>query len=289
MKRYLFVFLVGLLMGLKSHFFKTSYEAGTCEPEISSGKIPPFFIGHRWLEQRMSFQSKDLDQIYKNKILSRNLGQNTQVKKYWKSSSLLIEERTCNESPYIEKPLETHITSQFGYRVHPMSGKKHVHAGLDFRGEDGTPVLASAPGVVRMVGPKGAYGKTIILDHGNGFKTLYGHLSGYSVKKGQWVSLKQTIGYIGRTGRATGPHLHFELRCHNVPLNPSKYIGSMGQIAEVKFRKRRRPSYAFRSSHSARRKPNSSRPYTPMAHPSQAQRPQDKQPQSESSKEERGF
>ncbi|NQZ18708.1 MAG: M23 family metallopeptidase, partial [Bdellovibrionales bacterium] len=83
-------------------------------------------------------------------------------------------------------------------------------------------------------------GKTIIISHGSNYTTLYGHLSAYAIQPGDWVNLVQTIGYIGRTGRATGPHLHFEVRCHNLPQNPIAYLGRSNKSVAVRFRRRRR-------------------------------------------------
>ncbi len=211
------------------------YQEDTERSEVAS-----YFAGETWLENKVLSNMVDLDKIYQEKAFTRKLTNDSHVKRYIKSYSTWVEERVCNESPFIDKPIRANVTSRYGYRTHPLSGRRHVHAGIDFRGKTGTPVLAGSAGIVKTTGRKGAYGKTIIIDHGNSFTTLYGHLSGFAVKEGQWVNLGQTIGYIGRTGRATGPHLHFEVRCHNIPLNPSNYLGKMGQIAEVKFHKKTR-------------------------------------------------
>jgi hypothetical protein len=244
MNRYFFLFVASLFATLISKAVQ-SYQHSDLEKldefifdEVDPLEISSHFDGHLWLENRMTSQPVDLTQIYQEKMYTKKLSERSEIKRYQKSYSTWIEQRICNESPYIEKPVRANMTSRYGYRTHPMSGRRHVHAGIDFRGRTGTPVLAGSAGRVETVGRKGAYGKTIVINHGNSFTTLYGHLSGYAVKKGDWVNLGQTIGYIGRTGRATGPHLHFEVRCHNVPLNPMKFLGTMGQMAEVKFRRR---------------------------------------------------
>ncbi len=258
MNRFFLIFIGSMLMTLISQAlqnaptrqFETVHSL-TFEG-IDSQELDEYFSGHMWLENKVASEMVNLDSIYQKKAFSRTLVNNSSIKRYQKSYTTWIEERICPESPYIDRPVRERMTSRFGRRYHPLSGRSHVHAGIDFRGKKGAPVLASSTGVVKSVSRKGAYGKTIIIDHGNKFTTLYGHLSGYAVRAGQWVNLGQTIGYIGRTGRATGPHLHFEVRCHNVPLNPTKYLGKMGISAEVKFKKRmhnivrRRPSFVKR-------------------------------------------
>jgi murein DD-endopeptidase MepM/ murein hydrolase activator NlpD len=204
---------------------------------IDPQEINDYFSGHTWLENKISSEMINLESLYQEKAFTKKLANKSRVKRYQKSYTTWIEEKICPESPYIDRPVRERMTSHYGRRFHPLSGRSHVHAGIDFRGKIGTPVLSSSQGVVKVVSRKGNYGKTIIVDHGNQFTTLYGHLSDYAVTVGEWVNLGQTIGYIGQTGRSTGPHLHFEVRCHNVPLNPTKYLGKMGLSAEVKFKK----------------------------------------------------
>lgn len=248
MNRFFFVFVCGMLSALITQAVQnastTTFETmeSLTWDEMDEQEIGQFMGGQIWLENRMSSEIVDLNRIYQEKAFTRKLTNNSSVKRYQKSYTTWIEERICHESPFIDKPVRARMTSRYGRRVHPVSGRSHVHAGIDFRGKRGTPVLAASNGIIKVARRKGAYGKTIIIDHGNSYTTLYGHLSGYKVKEGEWVNLGQTIGYIGRTGRATGPHLHFEVRCHNVPLNPVKYLGKLGQVAEVRF-KRRMKSY----------------------------------------------
>lgn len=262
MNRFFFMFFCGLFFTLISKSMQNGpmddYAStyNLYEADVDASEIASYFNGENWLENKMTSEVVDLNKIYQKKAFSRELSQNSVVRRYQKSYSTWIEERKCLESPYIDKPIRANMTSRYGYRTHPMSGRRHVHAGIDFRGKTGTPVLAGSAGVVKTAHRKGAYGKTIIIDHGNSYTTLYGHLSDYAVKEGQWVNLGQTIGYIGRTGRTTGPHLHFEIRCHNVPVNPTKYLGKMGKVAEVKFKKRSR-SYAHKRQPAfAKRDPN---------------------------------
>ena len=116
------------------------------------------------------------------------------------------------------------ITSTFGYRIHPIYGDRRLHAGIDMRGTNGTPIYASAPGEVVFAGTRGGYGNTVIIDHGGGIATLYAHQSKLAVAEGAEVARGQVIGAVGSTGFSTGPHLHFEVRVRGVPVDPLGYL-----------------------------------------------------------------
>ncbi|WP_293445925.1 M23 family metallopeptidase [Persephonella sp.] len=118
----------------------------------------------------------------------------------------------------------TIITSRFGYRKHPVNGQKDFHPGVDLRAKVGTPVFSTANGIVEYAGRKGAYGKMVIIQHNYGFKTIYGHLSKIKVKTGDFVEKGQLIGFSGNTGLINGPHLHYEVRYLQRPLNPVNFI-----------------------------------------------------------------
>jgi murein DD-endopeptidase MepM/ murein hydrolase activator NlpD len=121
-------------------------------------------------------------------------------------------------------PLEGRVTSSFGEREDPLNGEGAFHPGIDIAAPYGTPVRAAADGDV-MGGTTGAgYGREVILNHGHDLETIYAHLSAIAVLPGQHVTRGQVIGYVGQSGRATGPHLHYEVRVHNVPVNPHKYL-----------------------------------------------------------------
>ncbi len=121
-------------------------------------------------------------------------------------------------------PLEGRIASSFGERQDPINGEGAFHPGIDIDAPYGTPVRAAGDGDV-LGGSTGAgYGREVILAHGHDIETIYGHLSAIAVVPGQHVIRGQVIGYVGQTGRATGPHLHYEVRVHNVPVNPHKYL-----------------------------------------------------------------
>jgi len=122
------------------------------------------------------------------------------------------------------RPVPGPTTSGFGYRFHPVLKYSRLHAGVDFRAPTGTPVRAAQSGRVLIAGWKGGYGYTVVISHGDGLTTLYGHNSRLAVKAGQYVSRGQVISYSGSTGLSTGPHLHFEVRVNGVPKNPMNWL-----------------------------------------------------------------
>jgi murein DD-endopeptidase MepM/ murein hydrolase activator NlpD len=131
-------------------------------------------------------------------------------------------------------PIVGPITSSFGERQDPFNGEGAFHAGVDISGSFGDPIRATADGTVQMAGFGTGYGREIVIDHGNGIDTVYGHLSGFAVTDGQQVKEGQVIGYVGMSGRATAPHLHYEVRIHNTPVNPHKYLReTMTQLASM--------------------------------------------------------
>jgi murein DD-endopeptidase MepM/ murein hydrolase activator NlpD len=123
-------------------------------------------------------------------------------------------------------PVEGTVTSSFGEREDPFNGEGAFHAGIDISAPSGTVVRATGDGIVDSAGMRNGYGRQIEIDHGHGVRTSYAHLSGMTVIEGQSVVRGQVIGYVGRTGRSTGPNLHYEVRINNVPVNPHKYLRS---------------------------------------------------------------
>jgi murein DD-endopeptidase MepM/ murein hydrolase activator NlpD len=121
-------------------------------------------------------------------------------------------------------PVEGRVGSSFGGRSDPINGEGAFHSGIDIDAPIGTPVRATADGDVTGANFGAGYGKQIVVNHGHDLLTVYGHLSSIVALPGQHVSRGQVIGYVGMTGRATGPHLHYEVRVHNVPVNPHKYM-----------------------------------------------------------------
>jgi murein DD-endopeptidase MepM/ murein hydrolase activator NlpD len=106
-------------------------------------------------------------------------------------------------------PIPASITSAFGWRIHPITGDRRFHAGVDFGAPMGTPVMAALPGQVVAAGDRGGYGLAVIIEN-NAQRNLYAHLSGIAVQPGQTVPAGSVIGWVGSTGNSTGPHLHFE-------------------------------------------------------------------------------
>jgi murein DD-endopeptidase MepM/ murein hydrolase activator NlpD len=131
-------------------------------------------------------------------------------------------------------PVEGRVGSSFGEREDPFNGEGAFHSGIDIEAPYGTPVRATADGEVSDASMGSGYGREVVLDHGHDLRTVYGHLSAIAVLPGQHVIRGQVIGYVGQSGRATGPHLHYEVRVHNVPVNPHKYLRSTyEQIADL--------------------------------------------------------
>lgn len=121
-------------------------------------------------------------------------------------------------------PLEGKITSSFGWRKNPFGRGYEFHTGMDIEAPAGSPVRATADGVVLHAGRLYQYGETVIIAHASGYRTLYAHLSHIEVKEGQKVSAGQTIGRVGSTGRSTGPHLHYEVIKDERALNPEEFV-----------------------------------------------------------------
>jgi murein DD-endopeptidase MepM/ murein hydrolase activator NlpD len=117
------------------------------------------------------------------------------------------------------------VTSGFGPRRHPIFGDERMHTGVDFGAAAGTPIRAADDGVVVWAGARGGYGLTVIVDHGDSLATLYAHQREVAVSEGQRVRRGEVLGYVGATGYATGPHLHFEVRLRGQPVDPMPYLG----------------------------------------------------------------
>ena len=114
--------------------------------------------------------------------------------------------------------------SNFGWRIDPFTGQHSYHEGIDFSGGEGTPILAAAGGVVVFAGPHAAYGNMLEIDHGNELITRYAHASKLHVKVGDMVLRGAKIADMGRTGRSTGTHLHFEVRHRGIAVNPAQFL-----------------------------------------------------------------
>ncbi len=121
-------------------------------------------------------------------------------------------------------PVIGHISGSFGERLDPFSGEGAFHAGMDISSHYGDEVRASADGVVVAVESRPGYGRLVVVDHGFGIATWYGHLSGFRTQPGARVKRGEVLGYVGVSGRVTGPHVHYEVRIHGAPVNPWRYL-----------------------------------------------------------------
>jgi len=161
------------------------------------------------LAKQMYIQSKSLDEVY-----------NMSVKKEKMLASIPAI------MPVAKKNLKR-VASGFGMRIHPILKIRKMHPGMDFTAPTGTPIYSSGDGIVEKVKTaRGGYGKHIIINHGYGYQTLYAHLNEYNVRRGQKIKRGDVIGYVGNTGRSTGPHLHYEVIKDNVKINPVNFYSN---------------------------------------------------------------
>ena len=136
----------------------------------------------------------------------------------------LVRQRNLLSSTPSIRPAEGWISSRFGYRESPFTGLREFHKGLDIANREGTPIIATGDGTVTFAGSKGFLGKLVIINHGHGMITRYGHLQKIFVKRKQNVKRGDTIGHMGNSGRGTGSHVHYEVLLNGIPVNPKKYI-----------------------------------------------------------------
>lgn len=142
----------------------------------------------------------------------------------WKASDKAGSSRPIMSVP-INRPLESfRYTSPFGIRTDPFRGNDSFHPGVDLAAPAGTPVYATGDAIVSRAGPAAGYGNLVVLSHGAGIETRYGHLSRIVVKVGERVQRGEMIGLVGSTGRSTGNHLHYEIRIANQPINPLPFM-----------------------------------------------------------------
>ncbi|MGB4590208.1 MAG: peptidoglycan DD-metalloendopeptidase family protein [Clostridiaceae bacterium] len=129
-----------------------------------------------------------------------------------------------NQSSGYIRPVAGRISSPYGYRIHPVTGKPNLHGGVDFAAAYGTGIKATRAGEIIVKTYNSSYGNYIIIDHGNGIASLYAHMSGFNASIGQEVSQGSIIGFVGSTGSSTGPHLHFEIRVNGTRVDPMNYL-----------------------------------------------------------------
>ncbi len=149
-------------------------------------------------------------------------------------------ERSVARLPQVLPASLEYISSGFGFRLDPFTGADAFHPGLDFRGPLGAPIYAAARGTISFVGARSGYGNCVEINHGNGLVTRYAHMSGFRAVLGTAVQPGDVIGLIGSTGRSTGPHLHFEVRINDRPVNPRPFLEAVPHVLE----KARQPAAA---------------------------------------------
>ncbi len=194
------------LLTQKLKYQKANIEAETVAQQNSLDRLKSDRKALTQAEDRLAEDSRRLSQI----ILAK-------VQPY---SGLVLPPGTGQ----LMYPTIGEVTSNFGWRVHPILGTERFHSGIDFGADYGSLVYASARGKVIYADWYGGYGNAVIIDHGNGMTTLYAHCSELYVKDGDVVERGQPISAVGSTGFSTGPHLHFELRANGEPINPAAYL-----------------------------------------------------------------
>jgi murein DD-endopeptidase MepM/ murein hydrolase activator NlpD len=164
-----------------------------------------------------------LDQLYALKHTALSGAASVGISLGLTKNSTTADWIRANSAPNLW-PVEGQITGSFGERIDPFNGEGAFHSGVDISANVGSAVIAPADGMVTFADYLGGYGRAVIVDHGHGISTRYGHLSSFGVTAGQSIHRGDTIGYVGLSGRSTGPHLHYEVRINDVPVNPYKYL-----------------------------------------------------------------
>lgn len=180
------------------------------------GDTPDAMVGSDSMSRITSAIRSDLGELRENSI--------RQEKSFQELSEAVRSRQSLWASTPSIWPTDGWVSSSFGKRISPFTGRLQRHKGIDIATRPGTPVIAPAGGVVSYSRFNGGFGKFVKLNHGYGFVTHYGHLSKAAVKVGQKVKRGEIIGYVGNTGLSTGPHLHYEIFVNSIPANPMKYI-----------------------------------------------------------------
>ena len=192
----------------------------------------PFEKRNPWFDIKTRYDSIPLNESMRllqnlDKKINRLLIKLNEEKKSLDTLLLLAEKKSemLVATPAI-RPIKNmyNVTSGFGMRIHPVAKIYRMHTGVDITAPRGTPVYATADGVVSYKKPYSGYGITVIIDHGYSYETLYGHLSKQAVRPGQKVKRGQLIGYVGNTGLSVGPHLHYEVWKNGKPVNPVHFF-----------------------------------------------------------------
>jgi murein DD-endopeptidase MepM/ murein hydrolase activator NlpD len=174
-------------------------------------------------QNQLDKDSQNLEVLIQQKVAEAKAREEAQARKeaQAKTSSKSVIIRGTGIFAF---PSDASTSSPFGWRVHPILGYRRFHAGLDFAASYGSTIRAADSGTVIFAGWYGGYGKAVIINHGRGITTLYGHTSELYVSEGQSVQRGQAIAAVGSTGFSTGPHLHFEVRRDGTPVNPADFL-----------------------------------------------------------------
>ena len=166
----------------------------------------------------------ETDRATQERIINENLAASKEVEQMIRNSRYQPASPTLSGGGALNWPLGGPITSPFGWRVHPITGASRFHSGIDIGGDYGDTIHAAGAGIVSYAGWISGYGYAVIIDHGGGISTLYGHNQALLVSEGQSVSQGQAIAECGSTGNSTGPHCHFEVRVDGEPVDPMGYL-----------------------------------------------------------------
>jgi murein DD-endopeptidase MepM/ murein hydrolase activator NlpD len=167
--------------------------------------------------------SSSMDQLYALKHTAMSGAATVGISLGLTRNSTTADWVRANSAPNLW-PVEGQITGSFGERIDPFNGEGAFHSGVDISAVVGQPVLAPADGTVTFADFLGGYGRAIVIDHTHGITTRYGHLASFAIAAGQFVHRGDVLGYVGLSGRSTGPHLHYEVRINETPVNPYKYL-----------------------------------------------------------------
>jgi len=183
-------------------------------PEVPSGATPPV--------ARAS--SSDNPRVLSSRLDKLSVAANRQEQSLQELTEYFQDQKSLLASVPSVWPARGWVTSDFGQRLDPYTADRMMHAGMDIAAEPGKPIYAPSNGTVTFAGPEGNYGNVIVLDHGYGIKTRFGHLAEMLVKPGDRVKRGEQVGSVGNTGRSTGPHVHYEVRVNGIPQNPRQFL-----------------------------------------------------------------
>ncbi len=186
-------------------------------------KTAPAMVGAATDEIQTGQVQSSLDQLYALRNTALTGAATVGISMGLTRDSTTADWIRANSAPNLW-PVEGMITGSFGERIDPFNGEGAFHSGVDISASVGSPVIAPADGVVTFADFMGGYGRAINVDHGHGISTRYGHLASFAVAAGEHIHRGDIIGYVGQSGRSTGPHLHYEVRINDTPVNPYKYL-----------------------------------------------------------------